>query len=383
MISTEERALKDFMLDIDCLKQLDGWIDDINIFEILKLTNVEIRHSNTLAWLLDPNENHGLGDSFLKAFISKVLHFSNSDVDLLNIPLHDFYTYQVYREYNHMDIVLMSKKESITIVIENKIWSGESPTQLKKYFENSRLYFPESDYLFYVFLTPDGRDSSYDDNWIALSYENVIEALVSSYSELKLRDEVVMIIRSYVDIVRKKIMKVRDDKLVKICNDIYNKHRTALRLIYENAHISNSYEIDIALDTLREMNHDGDIIFEDSNRLIFFTKPMNDYLPMLSNNESSWGTDWVYYYWLELLDEKMVVHFELGGWNLTEELKVKTNALIEASGKKLGEYRYKRLYYKAIKISQDDYENSIRSVAKRLVRSALDFEEKLLSNIQL
>jgi hypothetical protein len=52
MTNNEEQALKDFLLDIDCLKQLDVWTDDFNLFDVLRITNMEIRHSNILAWIL-------------------------------------------------------------------------------------------------------------------------------------------------------------------------------------------------------------------------------------------------------------------------------------------------------------------------------------------
>ena len=98
--------------------------------------------------------------------------------------------------------------------------------------------------------------------------------------------------------------------------------------------------------------------------------------------DSSWGTNWVYYYWFEKYEDKLIIHFELGGWNLTDELTKRTNALIEASKKKVDEYRYKRLYYKAVKLSQDDYEASLRNATKSLVKSALENEKKLLSLVK-
>ncbi|WP_147590059.1 hypothetical protein [Clostridium polynesiense] len=45
----KEHALKDFLIDIDCLKKLDDWTDDFNLFDVLRITNMEIRHSNILA----------------------------------------------------------------------------------------------------------------------------------------------------------------------------------------------------------------------------------------------------------------------------------------------------------------------------------------------
>ena len=69
---TEEEklvVLRDFLLKADCLNALGELVSEPNVFEVLKVSQYEIRHSNTLAWLLNPNENHGLGDSFLKEII--------------------------------------------------------------------------------------------------------------------------------------------------------------------------------------------------------------------------------------------------------------------------------------------------------------------------
>mgnify|MGYP000861550480 CR=1 FL=1 len=57
------------------------------------------------------------------------------------------------------------------------------------------------------------------------------------------------------------------------------------------------------------------------------TKPMDEYLPALDTADSSWGTNWVYYYWFEKYEDKLIIHFELGGWNLTDELTKRNNAV--------------------------------------------------------
>jgi hypothetical protein len=43
-----------------------------NPLTVLKIQRYEIRHVNTLSWLLDPNESHNLGDAFLKRFMQVV-----------------------------------------------------------------------------------------------------------------------------------------------------------------------------------------------------------------------------------------------------------------------------------------------------------------------
>ena len=47
-----------------------------------------------------------------------------------------------------------------------------------------------------------------------------------------LQPDVELMIRNYVDIVRRDI--VEDQELIGICNKIYNKHKKALDLIFEN-----------------------------------------------------------------------------------------------------------------------------------------------------
>lgn len=262
MTSSEEQALKDFLLDIDCLKQLDDHTDNFNLFDVLRITNVEIRHSNFLAWIFDPNENHGLGDSFIKAFITKVVSKCNqSKYRTFDLLLQDFFSYQVFREYYHMDIVLSSREEKKAVIIENKIWSGESTHQLNTYIESSKKELKDFDQILFVFLTPYGDEASNPDDWITFSYGEIIDTLQSTLKGKTLRAEVALVIQNYIDIVRKNIMKEKDEELVRICNEIYNKHRTALRLIFENVNVDNSIEHEIITETLRELHEKGQVIF--------------------------------------------------------------------------------------------------------------------------
>ena len=39
-------------------------LDQFNIFEAMGAVHVEVRHSEFLSFLLDPYQNHGLGDTF-------------------------------------------------------------------------------------------------------------------------------------------------------------------------------------------------------------------------------------------------------------------------------------------------------------------------------
>ena len=60
-----KQKLLELMQDNESFEKLSKWSNSVNIFDVLKISRTEIRHSNILGWLLDANENHGIGDSFL------------------------------------------------------------------------------------------------------------------------------------------------------------------------------------------------------------------------------------------------------------------------------------------------------------------------------
>ena len=77
---TQENILNALLLDSTCFKALDRWIGEFNIFDTLGISRWEIKHSNILAWLLSPSENHNLGTDFLNGIIEKILS-GNPDIE--------------------------------------------------------------------------------------------------------------------------------------------------------------------------------------------------------------------------------------------------------------------------------------------------------------
>ena len=77
--NSDEQALKEFLLDIQCLDELIPWTGKFNLFDVLKVARNEIRHSNMLSWLLDPRENHGIGDAFLKGVLQVLVKNDNKE----------------------------------------------------------------------------------------------------------------------------------------------------------------------------------------------------------------------------------------------------------------------------------------------------------------
>lgn len=228
----DEEALQNFLLDIQCLDELRPWTDKFNLFDVLKITRTEIRHSNMLAWLLDPSENHGIGDSFFRGIIQKLVeNDSEGRYDVFWLLLLDTYSFSVYREWKNIDLLLVSDQEKIVIAIENKVGAHEHSNQLNRY--RSAVEKEYMDYKkVYAFLTPDGEEPSDIENWGILTYWDVVDVLENISSTQELRSDVKVMVDNYLEVVRRDI--VEDKELIDICNKIYDKHRKALDLIYEN-----------------------------------------------------------------------------------------------------------------------------------------------------
>lgn len=67
--NTAQRTLEEFVANNDDLERLELLLRKFNLFEALNVVWREEKHSDFLAYLLDPQKNHGLSDRFLKAML--------------------------------------------------------------------------------------------------------------------------------------------------------------------------------------------------------------------------------------------------------------------------------------------------------------------------
>lgn len=236
---TKKQALLQLIQDSTTLAKLKSRVSDVNIFNVLKVSRTEIRHSNMLAWLLDPNENHGLSDKFLRNFI---IELSKKDYDkadfFINLLLSDLSNVVVYRERHHIDLLLIFRQIKSCVAIENKVDShehnsnGTDESQLKVYSKKIKKEF--SDYKCYkVYMSPEGECPSVDD-WNTFSYSDLLAALTTMYESNKgnVSRNVDLLIGNYIEIIKHEILM--DEELIQMCNEIYKTHKVALDLIFEN-----------------------------------------------------------------------------------------------------------------------------------------------------
>ena len=223
--------LKTFLEDIDILENLKDEVG-FNIFRTLNIVNNEIRHSNVIAWLLNPYETHDLKDEFTKLLLRDIYSKNKSLYKLAsleNVFLWDYNEVKIYREKDHIDILMVDEKNYFIFAIENKLRSKEHDNQLSRYKKLLYEKYPKSKYKhIFTYLTINQEEAS-DEEWASYSYHEMIK-IIERISK-QTQSSVKLFLEDYIEMIRRDI--VTDDKIIQLCQDIYNKHKTALDLIFQ------------------------------------------------------------------------------------------------------------------------------------------------------
>jgi hypothetical protein len=234
--STAKSELESFVIDNPQLDDLEALIAKFNIFEAIGAVRQELRHSDFLAFLLNPSEKHGLDDRFLKRFLIGVLSTADEPpISPITINTTDLSNASVERESQNIDILIHDTESGLVCVIENKIFTGEHSDQLSRYLRQVETRVPNAAALIPVYLTPDGTPPIDEDSlYIAFSYGELSEILekVRQTQETMLGADVNTLIQHYVTMLRRHI--VSDSDIALLCQQIYRTHKAAIDLIIEH-----------------------------------------------------------------------------------------------------------------------------------------------------
>ncbi len=244
MLSDKEKQdiLGKLIIDNHDLEALELMVSEFNIFEAIGVVRQEIRHSNFIAFLLNPLNNHGLGDVFLKKFlISILLKFEILSLSPVDIDIANLQDVEVRREWRNIDILIYSSSNKLVCAIENKVDSDEIHNQLIKYRKTICEEFPECRKIL-LYLTKDGdiastekdENSTCTEKWLSLAHGEVAAMIRATYEKYRstLGSEVYTVMNHYVNLVRRHI--VSDSEIALLCQKIYKQHQQALDLIYEH-----------------------------------------------------------------------------------------------------------------------------------------------------
>ncbi|HYA42379.1 MAG TPA: PD-(D/E)XK nuclease family protein [Syntrophobacteraceae bacterium] len=229
------KLLETFVVDNADLERLESLANQFNIFEAVGPVGQELRHSYFLAYLLNPQQNHGLKDVFVKRLLQRTVAATkktNLPVTPIELDIWNLEGLEVSREWQNIDILLLDEANNLVVVVENKIGTGEHSDQLERYWQILRQHHPTKRILG-IYLTPDGEEPSHE-SFLSLDYGQIatlIEDLVVNRTSI-LNPEVRTLLLHYAQMLRRHI--VSESEIAELCRLIYKKHQQALDLIFDH-----------------------------------------------------------------------------------------------------------------------------------------------------
>jgi len=377
----EERAiLEGFIVGNRDLERLERVLNEFNVFEALGAVRQEMRHSDFLAFLLDPNQNHGLGDDFLKRFLKQVLFgVPNQEVTPVEVDVADLNSAFVRREWRNIDILIRDPQAGIVCAIENKVTSSEHSDQLQRYRQTVTQQFPEFARVF-VFLTAEGADPS-EEAYISCSYAEIAD-LVDSVREARastLGPDVRTLMTHYTTMLRRHI--VSESEIAELCRRLYREHKQALDLIYEHRpdRQYDMFEMLKAFVTEAAVSHD--LILEHSTKsyVRFSISSWDHFAPQLMGTEDWVSTGRVLVFEFDNAPNRLSLKLIIGPGpqavrkGIHEALKQKPKLFDQVSG---STYRRFKTVYKKTLLTRPEYEegdwDTLEEKVRRRWRQFLD-----------
>lgn len=311
-------ALERFVVENDDLLALEERIGRFNIFDALGVARAEIRHSNFLAWLLDPGESHGQGDLFLKAMLMDLARRArdqgfNPPFSPVHLDGADLAGVEIRREWKNLDLLVLSSDPAFVILVENKIDSGEHSNQLQRYRETLASAFPGHPAML-VFLTPDGAEAS-DDDWISYSYADIHRVLsrVKRANTGSVGADVAAFLEHYLRLIESRMMD--DPNIDELCRRIYKNHRAAIDLIVERAGVGGNRVLDSVAELIKSDSR-WHWVNTTTKWVVFMPKPLFDTLPPIGDRPQFAKSEWIVFY--IRLDRKGRLTLGLTVWPTTD-----------------------------------------------------------------
>ena len=127
----------------------DWWSGSRSLLGVIGRRGLEKVHSAVLAWVLDPNGRHGVGEAGLRRVLDRC-GLNGLRVDRhVRVVTEEACRHPDHDTYGYTDIVV--RAATWTVVIENKVWAEQHGLQLDLYFD---AY--QADGTTFIYLTPDG-----------------------------------------------------------------------------------------------------------------------------------------------------------------------------------------------------------------------------------
>jgi PD-(D/E)XK nuclease superfamily len=154
----------------------------ISLYTVMEMGRLEVAHTATLAWLLDPKNEHGFGNVLTKILLRHICRCGN----LPHFVVHKVEAERIYRnslmdDSGRTDIWIegsygkRSNSEPWLVVIEAKIGASEGDRQLDRYNVEIKKWRAKyrSDNVHQIFLSPEGKEATSGKGWQSVSFSRL------------------------------------------------------------------------------------------------------------------------------------------------------------------------------------------------------------------
>ncbi|WP_018108587.1 PD-(D/E)XK nuclease family protein [Bacteroides propionicifaciens] len=188
-MSTNNDKIQNFLSKLSVIdykyRVLEEGEERFNIFTALHKVNDEVRlFSRFLSVLLSPQGSHKRKDQFLKLFLETL---AIEDFDTKQCEVYP--TEQNKSEYKNIDILIINRIRKQAIIVENKIWAGDSngfeSGQLERYYNliHQEENIPKENIKVF-YLSPDKREPSDESLGVYKTLDNMNGATIGYGSEI-------------------------------------------------------------------------------------------------------------------------------------------------------------------------------------------------------
>lgn len=224
-------------------QELKAYYGKTTLFNILKIERNENRHSAFLAWLLDENGSHGLGEEPLKRFmrlLSKEDSNYNEPFLVGNYKIENMAVLtekpvkvngqkktgriDIFVDFDYKSLERKEEKEEtsklnhVHVIVENKVYTDEHDDQTKLYIDWARQEYKgkHSQTIIGVFLAPEkpklcSGDSKGVFNYVKITYQDLLQDVIEPLLLMEMSQEARVFITDYIINLGQPVQEKKDD----------------------------------------------------------------------------------------------------------------------------------------------------------------------------
>ena len=246
-VAPSREEIENFFVENERLDALRNRLSRFNIIETMGRGRLDLMHSVCLAWLIDPQETHGLQDEFTRSFLVKALKGSNieggpSAVDILQSDMSDI---EVRSERDDTEIYVSSQRNEWVFVIESEFDNEQCSSQLENHVIEAENDFPGMRVIGVSLTHPRRKPQS--NRYVHIQFSSLhslVQGLTNSLTR-PLSTDVGTFIKHYLEVIKEvTTMNNQSNDLARQARELYQSHKKVIDFITQQNSVSSNITVE-------------------------------------------------------------------------------------------------------------------------------------------